>query len=445
MGRKKVWTDINRDGWEALRNKEGFKALESIASTGLLKAEPADIRPLVEESPLLNSHENLSSFRREIRKAIKRIESQARRDALLALLRSTPESELLSLDQCQSLARVYLGEAEANRRSVARKVGKSEDKVTALEMIAGLTNNNEGFRRAPKKSHRPGERLRLLRELYDQLVLDPSAVLDPEVTDQPLDPGRPEVEEDVERDYDQIRRVLSRRYGTELELTRFAAVLIDEHRALENLSLKVELKDYDEEMFSFKVSREFRARFDRYVVGIAAGDRPHRAIMRLVPELRELIWLPAGTDLDSTVSELVAEGLLMVRDPAAPSGYTPALFEDLQPRDSIAGRVETEGLDSSEYRLIEAQIDSSDEHRQYRSLLDMHLRRQRRRCTWFADGPTYVDEIQIDIGEFEDAATSSHVSVAYFLPGTDLPTPPQRYERSVQSWVVRHHGFTISW
>ncbi len=425
-----------------MRATGAFETLELLATKGLSKVESSDVRPLVEESPFLTSYTNLTVFRREIGEAIGQVEPTASQLALRALLRASPESEPLSTDRAQSLARVYLGEAEHAREKIARRKGKKGEDVTSLEMIPGLPTGNEKFRRGPKKTHSPGRRFLLLRELYDQLIPGVDSKAEPAIVDQPLDVVTyTSGEEDVE----EVRRILRRQYGTGLELTRFASIVIDDHRVIENLSLNVKLRDYCAEKFLFEVNRDFRARFDRYVVGIAAGDRAHRAVMRLVPELRELIWLPPDTNLDTTVEELVSDGMLMMRDTSATTGYRSAHFDEVSADDPVAVRVETDGLDRKDYRLIEARLDHPNELLHYRSALGMHLRRERRRCTWFADGPTYVDEIQIDVSGLEDAATSNNVAVVYFLPGTDVALGPHTYEREVHSWIVRHHGFTISW
>jgi hypothetical protein len=441
MGRKKSWTAKNQKDWALLRATPTFQALEFLAGEGLLKVDPGDIRELVEESPELTSHSNLATFRAEMMAAIERIEPEARREAVAALLRATPESEALKVAQAQALARVHLGEADNWRGQIAKRSGKVESDVTPLELLEGIRTGNENFRRPPKPSRRPGERFRLLRDLYDQL--SPGRDAGHAIVDQ--QPRGAAVSVEGRRDSEDVRQILKRQYDTELELERFAALVIDDHRAIEHLSLDVVLSNCCDELFLFSVNREFHARFDRYVVGIAAGSESHRASMRLVPELRELIWLPEGTDLKRETTALVEDGMLMIRDTATTTGYRPALFDDVAADDPLAERVAGAGLREGEYRLIEARIENPDSLLHYRSSLGMRLKRERRRCTWFADGPTYVDKIRIDVSGMDDATRSSNLAVADFLPGTEIACGPQRFEREVHAWVVRHHGFTISW
>ena len=441
MSRKRSWTSKSEDDWALLRAMPAFQALEFLAGEGLFKAEPSDIRELVEGSPELTSHSNLTTFRAEIMAAISRIEPEPRREAVAALLRATPEAKALKVAQAQELARVHLGEAESWRAQIAKRSGKAEGDVTPLQMLEGIRTGNENFRRAPKSSRRPGERFRLLRDLYDQLFPDRDA--EPAIVDQ--QPRGGVVSAGAQRDSEEVRQILKRQYNTELELERFAALVIDDHRAIEHLSLDVALSNHCEELFLFSVNREFHARFDRYVVGIAAGSETHRAIMRLVPELRELIWLPEGTDLEPVTTALVEDGMLMIRDAATTTGYRPALFDDVPADDPLAERVSGAELRAGEYRLIEARIENPDSLLHYRSSLGMPLKRERRRCTWFADGPTYVDNIRIDVSGMDDASGSNNLAVAYFLPGTEISCGPQRFEREVHDWVARHHGFTISW
>ncbi len=358
-------------------------------------------------------------------------------------MRASNISENMTTERSYQLARVYLGEADENLVHLARELGKNEDELTPLEKMGAITGSNESFRRTPKIKHRPGQRMYLLRDLYDQLFPGEEVPGPPvQVIDQPVDRV---TYASGQSDLERVRKILQRQYDTTLELTRFASVVIDDHRAIEHLVMEVELRDCDDEYFWFDVRRDFSARLDRYFVGVAAGQDAHRTVMRHVPELRELIWLPPDTDLETEVDELVKNGMLMVRDTSAASGFRAAAFTEIPEDDPITERLKRDGLNMRDYRLLEADRLNPDELLQYRSALCMRLRRERRRCTWFADGPTYVNKVRISIGDFGDAVESPNLSVAYFMPGSDLSDGPDLFERDVRSWVVRHHGFTISW
>lgn len=443
MGRKPLWTPEDFEDWEKLRSTPGFAALVKIAAKGLAKIEPSDVRDLVEESPMLSSHENVTAARQGIRDAISRVEPKSRRLALEALMRASAISENMTSNRSYQLARVYLGEVDESLAPVARELGKDEAELTPLEKLRAITGGNDSFRRTPKKGHRPGDRMYLLRDLYDQLfpaekLSEPAGA----VIDQPIDSV---TYASGQSDLESVRKILQHQYDTTLELTRFASVVIDDHRAIEHLVMNVELRDCDDDYFWFDVKREFSARLDRYFVGVAAGPDAHRTVMRHVPELRELIWLPPNTDLDAEVNDLVENGMLMVRDTSAASGYRAAGFTEVAEDDPVIQRLKQDGLDLRDYRLLEADRLNPEELLQYRSALCMRLRRERHRCTWFADGPTYVNKIQISVKDFRDAIESPTLSVAYFMPGSDRSHGPALFERDVQSWIVRHHGFTISW
>lgn len=444
MGREPSWTEKNWEDWDQLRTTPEFSALAGIATKGLSKLEPSDVKNLLEASPVLTPSNNVTAIRRDFKDAISRVEPETRRLALEALMRASEISERMTVDGAQKLARVFLGEANGGLAGRARQLGKEESELTPLEKTGALTGDNEAFRRAPKKGHRPGERMLLLRDLYDQLFPAEGAPVPAAevIADQPLDTV---TYKSAQSDLKHVRTILERQYETTLELTRFASIIIDDHRAIEHLSMNVELRDCDEDYFWFDVKRDFSARIDRYFIGIAAGEHSHRTVMRHVPELRELIWLPPDTDLETEVDKLVRDGMLMMRDPKAASGYRAAEFVEIPEDDPVAERLRGDGLDRRDYRLLEAEEVIPDELLQYRSALCMRLRRERRRCTWFADGPTYIDDVSISIAGFADAADSNNLAVAYFMPGTDLSHGPDRFEREVQSWVVRHHGFTISW
>jgi hypothetical protein len=137
--------------------------------------------------------------------------------------------------------------------------------------------------------------------------------------------------------------------------------------------------------------------------------------------------------------------MLQVRDERSVEGYDSVPFEPVARNDPMQARLHAQGVDDSKYRLIHYSIAADTELRHYRSVLPMQLRRARPHCSWFAEGPIYVNRIIVDISGFSDAATSEHPTVHYFLPGRTVSNQPPRFERIVHSWVVRRHGFVIRW
>lgn len=448
---------------------------------GLEHLERSDVAALAAASPKLAAAASLSEIRQEIRSAAAGLE-MPRNGAALALLRATAESRSMGLESARRLTRVKLGEVAADARvPVARQRGKKPEELTDLELIAALRPAESAvLRRPPSPDRRPGDAFYLLREVHDALCLGHTESVDtvrapglepPElsgpiaadrrqrprvaavgglaVADPPSTPARLEASEAA---IESLRQLISAHFGTHLELTRFARGVLSAHEALENLSISVELLDGDETFFTFRVVREFKARFSRYVVGVAVGDEARAALIRCLPELRELIWLPPETpDLDTAVDELIEGGLLEIRNPRSASGYRSARFAPLAPDDDLLAQLaEHAEVDEDTVRLLAVEVGGEAELAQYRSSLDMRLARARRRCAWFVDGPVFIDRIRIDLRGFADAAESGHTNVYFFVPGTESYSSStelerRHFEREVHDWALRQHGFAIHW
>lgn len=450
-GRKPTWTAEQRAAWQALRDSPCFKELYSIVSVGLGQVDKASISTLLSESPYFSSESSLSA-RNKIRAAIAKLPEPERQEALLAVLRATQESSgMSSVDSAFRLARVKLGEGEPHRERVARLVGRPADKVTDLELSDALVpKSNEKFRKTPGRS-KPGTLWLLLRDLYEQLLPPDGEDLDlegphahPDTSELRTPPSKADV--------DAVKAVVRQHYGTDLELTEFAKVLLTDHEVIEHLDMRVTLTDCDDDFYFYNVERHFQARFKHYTAAVAIGDATRAALMRCLPELKELIWLPPETpDLDEAVGELVQDGLLEIRDRSREGGYRSASFKRLPDDHDFEQRLrENESVQPESYRLLAVQITDEAELVDLRSTLHMRLNRSRRRCGWFADGPTYVDQVIIDLSGFADSATSDRANVYFFLPGTDgysrePEASKKRFERNVHDWVVRHHGFAIHW
>jgi hypothetical protein len=216
--------------------------------------------------------------------------------------------------------------------------------------------------------------------------------------------------------------------------------------------MEVWLTDDGEDEFRFHVIREFHARFSEYTVAVVLGDDARASITRCIPELKDVIWLPPETeDLDSVVEEMIRDGLLELRDRRSRTGFKAARFVPLDDGHEFAIRISNDGVTSPTlYRLLTLQIPGEHELVHFRSTLHMPLRKSRRRCAWFADGPTFIERISVDLSGLTDAATSEHANVYFMLPGTRsystaTELESRRFERVVREWAVRHHGFLIQW
>ena len=433
MGRNRIWTEAKYREWRDLVASPTFGALRIAVQTGIDAADLNDLDPLmVEIGPRLND------ARAAVRRAAASLEPASRARAVEVLLRANTESRTLSVADTYRLAMFYL-----TNPAVEHYDGRS-----VSEKLNLAPQDTSGFRKAPSAKRQPGELFRLLRDLHDALLTGSTNASDPD-----LEPLSPEVEAAVRhaqtgssRELKDVARLIGSRYGTDLELTDFASLVVEDHQVIERLEMVVSLRDYDEESFLFHVTREFQARFNRYVVCIACGDPVHRNVDRTIPELRELIWLPDDTrDLDHRVTELINEGMLQIRDDKSAEGYQSVTFSPVPETDPLQQRLRAQGVDPDMYRLVSYDVRARGELRHYRSILPMQLRRARRHCAWLAEGPTYINRIVVDVSEFADAASSSAAKVHYFLPGRDVSTSPPRFERVVQNWTVRRHGFVICW
>lgn len=453
MGRRQSWTPENQAEWRTLRDDEAFKSIQRICTKGIRKVEHSDLDALVSASPHLSPTDSLADLRKAVRGRVAQIPEPERRKALLVLFRATDESRSMPVEATLRLARVKLGEANPHRAAVAKKKGIQESAVADLQLVEGLPTGNDTFRRVPKGSHAPGEYFLLLRDIYEELVPVDTAKFarGPLPAVEHVPPTLVPISEPQPEHIDVLRRIANEHYGTDLELTQFAKVFLNEHELIEGLSMDVALSDHSDDFYLYSVVRHFRARFKTYTAGVVLGDTARAALSRAVPELRDLIWLPLETpDLDKAVTELIRAGLLEIRDRSGASGYRSARFEPLSNPDLDQRLEDAESLDSDLYRLLGVQVTDQSELLEYRSTLHMRLARKRRRCGWFVDGPTYVERITIDLSGFADAATSDHANVQFYLPGSDNYASPEeldqrRFERTVRDWAVRHHGYAIHW
>jgi hypothetical protein len=468
-GRKPTWGTRRYAEWQALRAQPAFKALETIASQGLEKVDPADLAPLVSAAPTLSAkHASPSAVKKEIIEAAVRLNDPARSQAVLVLLRETHESHPMPVASAHRLARVTLGEADGHVDALASKLHRAP---TQLELMDKIPADCSNFRRIPKKDRAPGKLFELLRDLYEELVPTPvdkpsttdveahseGATIPADTTYDASDPQAPistrwRGKTPTVRDLAAIGRVVRKHYKTELDLTRFARAVLTPHDVIENLTIDVTLTDDGQDWYRFNVTRTFSARFIHYTAGVVLGDHARATLMRCIPELKELIWLPPETrDLDATVTELIKDGLLETRESTSSTGYRCAGFQPLADDHEFVKRLTLDGsLDPSTYRLLGVEITGSAELVGYRSTLHMPLARSRRRCAWFADGPVFVEKINIDLTDFTDAAESDHANVYFFLPGTDsysrdAERGSKKFERTVRDWILRHHGFMIHW
>jgi hypothetical protein len=452
MGRIRRWTEKNLKEWTDLRQEPAFKAVEIVASKGLKKVEKADLEPLLAVSPCLSDKTSLASVRQAIRAAVAGLAESRHAEALLALLRATTESEAMSVESAIRLSRVMLGQADAHVPKMEQQLGR---RPTALELIPKLPADNANFRKAPQTKRAPGDYFFLLRELYEELV--PWDIRKPQIAGEHSSRqgernDRPSIGVPIKTELDIIKDIAQRHYGTTLELTQLARIFLTEHDVIESLNIDITLTDDTSQWYRFSVTRDFSARFTRYTVGVVIGDDARAALMRCIPELKDIIWLPPETpDLDASVDELIQDGLLEIRDRSSQRGYRPAPFEPIPDGSDLIIRLERDGtVEPSDYRLLHVALADEAELMNYRSTLHMRLNRGRRRCAWFADGPTFVNKINIDLTGFTDAATSSNTNVYFFLPGTasyskSAELGGKLFERTVSDWVFRHHGFAIHW
>jgi hypothetical protein len=468
MGRKSRWGPDRYAAWELLRRDPAFTVIDTITSEGLHKVDAAELSPLVSASPALTTKSSSpSALRAEIIEAAKRLTDPARSEAVLVLLRATEESRALPVASAHRLARVKLG---AGIPFAAAATKRLERPPTDLELCSEIPREGS-FRRAPSEKRPPGELFELLRDLYHELVpdlMEPPTDADGEAEQQgatipastEYDSSDPEApvsarwrgKTPTANHLAAIGRVVHRHYKTELDLTRFARAVLTPHDAIEGLTIDVTLTDDGEDWYRFNVIRTFHARFTHYTAGVVLGDHARATLMRCIPELKELIWLPPETrDIDAIVHELITDGLLETRDSTSSTGYRCAAFQPLGNEHEFAKRLRLDGsLDPNTYRLLGVDITDRAELVNYRSTLHMPLARGRRRCAWFADGPVFVEQINIDLTGFTDAASSDHANVYFFLPGTDsysrgTETGSKTFERTVGDWILRHHGFMIHW
>jgi hypothetical protein len=459
MGRKRLWSPEQYDAWRALRERPEFGAVEQLISIGLDKVDLPELDTLIVSSPRLSPKDPLSRVRRAIRDATKDVGDNRRTEALMALLRATDEARSLPLDSAHRLARVKLGEAAPHSVSLERKLGRPP---TSLELADTIPRDNGHFRRAPKVDRKPGEYFVLLRELYRELVPEPrnAAMDDTDVRrGEKRQQSKPRVAKSSSgrapesTNIEAVRKALKRHFRTELELTPLARVLLTDQEAIENLTMEVWLTDDGDDAFRFHVIREFHARFSEYTVAVVIGDDARASITRCIPELKDVIWLPPETgDLDAVVNEMIGDGLLELRDRRSRTGFKAARFVPLDDGHDFVTRLADDGVTSQAlYRLLALQIPGGGrELVHFRSSLHMPLQRARRRCAWFADGPTFIDRISIDLSGLSDAAMSEHANVYFMLPGTRnystaTELESKRFLRVVREWAVRHHGFLIHW
>jgi hypothetical protein len=468
MGRPKIWDDDLYQAWVDRCSDPAFDVVKKLASRGLEKIDAAELAPLVSDSPTLAKLDSPSAVKKEISNAAERLNDPARRQAVLVLLRATHDSRSLGVASAHRLARVVLGEADCHAPTLARRLGRPP---TRLELIDTIPPDSSNFRRSPRKDRPPGELFELLRDLYYELVpvrFEPpsdarrdteqqGATIPASTVYDASDPQAPvstrwRGKTPAVRDLAAIRRVVHKHYKTDLNLTRFARAVLTPHDVIENLTIDVTLTDDGKDWYRFNVTRAFNARFIHYTAGVVLGDHARATLMRCIPELKELIWLPPETrNLDATVAELISDGLLETRDSTSSTGYRCAGFQALADDHEFVERLRLDGsLDPNTYRLLSVDITGSAELVSYRSTLHMTLARSRRRCAWFADGPVFVEKINIDLTGFTDAITSEHANVYFFLPGTDsysrgTETGSKRFQRTVDDWILRHHGFMIHW
>ncbi|MGE5700823.1 MAG: hypothetical protein ACM3VU_00240 [Arthrospira platensis] len=461
MGRIKQWLPQHYEEWCALRREPAFASLEQLVSRGLNRIDQPELQALVEASPTLAAASSLSEIKATIRDAGQKLADSGRANALLVVLRATDESANLPTDSIHRLARVKLGEGDGHISTLERRLNRAP---TSLQLADAIPKDSSNFRRKPELRRKPGDLFFLLRELYRDLV--PGADIPVLVSNEnghdevkvhpaslalPSKPARRRAP--TKSNIEVVREAIRRHCQTELELTQFARVILTDLDVIENLTIDVKLTDDGEDWFDFNVVREFHAQFKEYTVGIVLGDESRAVLSRCIPELKDVIWLPPETqDLDAVANEIVRDGLLEVIDRRSKSGFTPLLFLPLPANHEFLARIaRTEAVTDASYRLLTADFDpGSGEHVHYRSTLCMPLHRTRRRCAWFADGPTFIDGISIDLSEFRDAAESDHTNVYFMLPGTSnysdvAERDDKRFKREVRDWVVRHHGFIIHW
>lgn len=465
MGRKKHWSSKRYEAWCALRKEPGFAVLELLGSMGIEKIDRTDLQGLIKVSPALSDSASLSEIKDAICGAARRLTNDRRTDAMLVVLRATEESANLPTESVHRLARVKLGEADPHIPTQERRLGRAP---TELELIETLSKDNSNFRRGPNLKRKPGDYFLLLRELYSELVPGAESLFEdsrtgPNSLSSDIAKSPPPVNPSASKkaaqrspttsNIEAVRKALKRHFRTELELTQLARILLTDQDVIENLVMDIKLSDDRDDWFRFKVIREFHARFTEYTVGVVLGDDARATVTRCVPELKDVIWLPTETpNLDAVVDEMIQDGLLEIRDRLSQTGFKAARFLPLQDDHNFVTRIEHDGaITKDAYRLLGIDIAGGDsEVVHYRSTLNMPLRRTRRRCAWFADGPTFVDRISIDLQEFTDAVDSEHANVYFLLPGAssyskDVELKTKRFERVVHDWVVRHHGFIIHW
>jgi hypothetical protein len=466
MGRKKIWNDEKYDDWSGLLMEPAFVALQLIVSRGLKRVEKTDLGALLSVSPHLSEAGSMSSLRRGVADAITRLDDERVSDALMALLRAKPESKQLQKDQAIRLARVKFGEVDSQVEALEQRIKATPTVYQLIELVSG---DNGNFCKRPTHDRGPGDYFLLLRELYEELMPDsghgsdvPSSHARDEaasvLTHDAKSRGDPHafpewpIRSPSEADIDAVGRIAGQHYGTQLALARLAKLLLTEHDAIESLNMSVELIDNDSKWYFFNVVREFHARFTRYTAAVVLGDDTRAAVMRCIPELKDVIWLPSETsDLDATVDEMIDEGLLEISDGASKDGYSSAAFRRLGGDHEYVKRLKGDkSVDPATYRLLEVEIADEAALVNYRSTLHMRLTRSRRRCAWFADGPTFIHKITIDLTGFTDAANSKHTNVFFFLPYADSYSKEdefgsKRFERTVDDWILRHHGFVIHW
>lgn len=457
MGRRKEWLQRDYEVWRALRTEASFAALELLGGKGLDKVDQSELQPIIERSPALTAATSLAAIKTVIIDAAKGLANDRRRDALLVLLRATDESMNLATESVHRLARVKLGEADPHVVTLGRKLGATP---SALALIQTIPQDNSNFRRAPNPKRKPGEYFFLLRELYRELV--PTGASRSPI-DERGQPGKQETQDTTlstmtrvaasETNMNAVREAIRRHYGTELELTQMARVLLTDLDVIEKLKIDITLTDDGQDWFRFNVVREFQARFMEYTIGVVLGDDTRAALSRRIPELKDVIWLPPQTpNIDVVAGEMVNDGLLEGADRRAKGGFRPLQFQPLPSDHEFFSRMaEERDISKGSYRLLTIdRASNGSEAVHYRSTLHMPLHRSRRRCAWFADGPTFIDSITIDLSNFSDALNSAHANVYFMLPGTNSYSDEAErsgkvFKRIVCDWVVRHHGFIIHW
>lgn len=271
--------------------------------------------------------------------------------------------------------------------------------------------------------------------------------------DQDLDMARAPISNlntPSEIDLVEVKRIVNGHFSTELELSRLAENLLDAHPVIEHLNVHAALVETGAESYDYVFEREFQARFDQYIVGFSVGDEVKSVLMRRLPELKDVIWLPQDTSsVDSLIERFMEDGFLQQVNRQTEDGFEPVIFEPVESDDPAVISLDALGVARDRYRLMRARLGENPELRSYRSRICVPLPKSRRRCGWSADGLTYLDNLTIDISQMPDARESAQTNAYFFLPpGTVSATPsgnPLGFRRRINDWILRNHGFCVQW